>query len=58
MPVPLRADVAAIFGGEFLNSGFDVTGTLAPGTYDLVIFARNVRTGRFDQARVVRVTLP
>jgi len=52
-----RADVAAIFGGEFLMSGFDVTGALAPGTYDLVVFARNTRTQKFDQVRVVRVTV-
>jgi hypothetical protein len=52
-----RPDVAAFFGGEFLLSGFDVTGTLAAGTYDLVIFARNTRTLRFDQVRVFRVTL-
>ncbi len=53
-----RPDVAAFFGGEFLMSGFDFTGTLAAGTYDLIVFARNSRTGRFDQARVVRITVP
>jgi len=53
-----RADVAALFGGEFLRSGFDVTGTLPPGTYDLVVYVRNSRTLRFDQARVVRITVP
>ncbi len=53
-----RPDVAAYFGGEFLMSGFDFTGTLASGTYDLVVFARNSRTGRFDQARVVRIIVP
>ena len=52
-----RADVAAIFGGEFLMSGFDFTGTLAPGTYDLVVFARNGRSLRFDQLRIVRITV-
>jgi len=50
-----RPDVAAFGGGEFLMSGFDFSGTLAPGTYDLVVFARNSRTLRFDQARVVRI---
>ena len=48
---------AAIFGGEFYRSGFDFTGTLAPGTYDLYVFARNSITGVFDQARVVRITV-
>ena len=52
-----RPDVAAFFGGEFLMSGFDFTGTLAAGTYDLVVFARNSRTLKFDQVRVVRVTV-
>jgi fibronectin-binding autotransporter adhesin len=52
-----RPDVAAFFGGEFLNSGFDFTGTLAPGTYDLIVFARNVRTLKFDQSLVIRITV-
>jgi autotransporter-associated beta strand protein len=52
-----RSDVAAVFGGEFLIAGFDFTGTLAPGTYDLVVFARNSVTGNFDQWRVLRVTV-
>jgi len=37
-------------------SGFDVTGTLAPGTYDLAVFARNSRMRVFDQLRTVRIT--
>jgi len=53
-----RPDVATAFGGEFLNSGFDIAGTLAPGTYDVVVFARNIRTQKFDQVRVVRITVP
>ena len=52
-----RPDVAAFFGGEFLNAGFDFTGTLAPGTYDLIVFARNVRTLKFDQSLVIRITV-
>jgi len=52
-----RPDVANAFGGEFLMSGFDITGTLAPGTYDLAIFARNSRTLLFDQLRLVRVVV-
>ncbi len=52
-----RPDVAAYFGGEFLQSGFDFAGPLAPGTYDLVVYARNSVTGLFDQARVIRVTV-
>jgi len=52
-----RSDVAAAFGGEFLMSGFDFTGPLASGTYDLVIFVRNSRTLVFDQVRVVRIVV-
>jgi hypothetical protein len=52
-----RPDVAAVFGGEFLMSGFDFTGTLAAGTYDLAVFARNSLTLRFDLVRVVRITV-
>jgi hypothetical protein len=52
-----RPDVASVFGGEFLMSGYDITGTLAPGTYDLAVFARNSRTRLFDQLRLVRITV-
>lgn len=52
-----RPDVAAAFGGQFLTTGFDFTGTLAPGAYDLVVFARNSVTLKFDQARVVHITV-
>ena len=54
---PVRSDVAAAFGGEFLMSGFDFTGPLASGAYDLVIFVRNSRTLVFDQVRVVRIVV-
>ncbi len=50
-----RPDVAAVFGGEHLMSGFDLSGPLAPGTYDLVVFVRNSVTHVFDIRRVVRV---
>ena len=52
-----RSGIDAIFGAELLMSGFDFVGTLAPGTYDLVVFARNSRTRIFDQLRVVRITV-
>jgi len=52
-----RPDVAALMGGEFLRSGFDVTGTLPAGTYDLVVFVRNAVTHLFDNRRVVRITV-
>jgi fibronectin-binding autotransporter adhesin len=53
-----RPDIAAAFGGEFLMAGFDFSGTLAAGTYDLVVYVRNSRTRIFDQVRVIRVTMP
>jgi hypothetical protein len=53
-----RSDIASAFGGEFLMAGFDFSGTLGAGTYDLVVYARNSRTRIFDQVRVIRVTLP
>jgi hypothetical protein len=53
-----RSDVGAAFGARFTNSGYStyVTG-LAPGTYDLVVYARSTVTGTFNQSRVVRVTV-
>ncbi|MCA1650532.1 MAG: hypothetical protein LC753_09715, partial [Acidobacteria bacterium] len=53
-----RSDVAAIFGSQFMMSGFSTPGlTLAPGVYDVVAFARSTVTGTFNNARVVRVTV-
>lgn len=53
-----RPDVAAIFGNQFLNSGFHLRGaTLPPGTYDLVVFAHSTVTGAFDNSKVVRITV-
>jgi hypothetical protein len=39
-------------------SGFDFGGTLVPGTYDLVIVARNDTTPLYHLPRVVRITMP
>jgi len=51
-----RPDVSAIYGGAFETSAYDLTVTgLAPGTYDLVVYARLTATGAFDVAQVVRV---
>jgi hypothetical protein len=58
VPGVARGDVASIFGGEFALAGFALNGTLAPGTYDLAVFARNSLTGLFDQLRVMRITVP
>jgi glucose/arabinose dehydrogenase len=51
-----RPDVAALFGDQFLNAGFNlVAGPLSPGAYDVVVFARSALTMTFDTYSVVRV---
>ncbi len=57
VPNVSRPDVANILGGEFLQSGFDLTGTLPAGTYDLVVFAHNARANAFTTWRVIRITV-
>jgi hypothetical protein len=53
-----RADVAAVYGAQFGSSGYSLTATgLAPGVYDLVVFAQSSVTGQFENATVVRVTV-
>jgi hypothetical protein len=50
-----RPDVGAMLGGRFAPSGFHLqTPTLAPGLYDLVVYAHSNLEG-FNNARVVRV---
>lgn len=53
-----RADLAAVFGSRFLNSGYhlDVMG-MAAGMYDIVVLPRSTVTGAFEVARVTRVTI-
>jgi DNA-binding beta-propeller fold protein YncE len=52
-----RPDVGAIFGTRYTPSGFDVTGPLPPGNYDIVAFAHSSTTNSFSAVRVVRVTV-
>jgi hypothetical protein len=53
-----RPDVAAAFGGRFLQSGFSVEAAGLPhGTYDVVVYAHSAATNRFTIARVVRVNV-
>lgn len=53
-----RPDVAAIYGERFLKSGYGLrVGGLAPGTYDLAVFAYSTVTGGFVPAKTVRVTI-
>ena len=53
-----RADVAAVFGSRFVNSGYhlDVLG-IAAGVYDIVVLPRSTVTGAFEVAHVTRVTV-
>ena len=53
-----RTDVAAYFGNpEMANAGFEMVGTLPPGTYDLVVYARSWIAGSFSNWRIVRITV-
>jgi hypothetical protein len=53
----IRPDVAAVHGDRFRESGFGlVLQGLAPGTYDLAVYAWSTERGDFVPAKVVRVT--
>jgi hypothetical protein len=52
-----RPDVGAIFGSPYTASGFDVTGSLPPGTSDIVAFAHSTTTNSFTGVRSVHVTV-
>jgi hypothetical protein len=52
-----RPDIGALFGARFASSGFAFTVTgLAPGSYQLLVFAHSTATGGFD-ARSAAVTI-
>jgi hypothetical protein len=52
-----RPDVAAAVGPSGATSGYAVAGTLAPGVYDLAVFAHSSVTGTFNDWRVIRITV-
>lgn len=54
-----RPDVAGIYGERFTKTGYGISiqGRLAPGTYDLAVFAYSTVRGRFVPAKVTRVTI-
>jgi hypothetical protein len=53
-----RPDVAAIHGAHARNSGYGlIVQDLAPGTYDMAVFAYSTVKGRFLPAKTVRVTV-
>jgi glucose/arabinose dehydrogenase len=52
-----RPDIGALFGARFAGSGFSLTvNGLAPGSYQILVFARSTATGSFD-ARTATVTI-
>ena len=57
-----RSDVAAIYGSQFANSGYwlivdRAAAGLAPGVYDIVVWAHSSACDAFTAVSVVRVTL-
>jgi glucose/arabinose dehydrogenase len=54
-----RPDVGAFFGNaRFTPSGYNMAVSgLAPGTYDLVVYAHSAVTNDFSAARFVRITI-
>jgi hypothetical protein len=52
-----RPDVAAAFGPQFDRAGFGLTVGLAPGRYDITVFAWSRRTARWEDARTVAVAV-
>jgi hypothetical protein len=58
VPGGARPDVAAVHGAQFGPAGFlSPTVYLMPGLYDITVHAYSRRTGRFETARTVRVTV-
>lgn len=53
-----RPDVAAVYGDRFATSGYGIrVKGLAPGTYDIAVFAYSTVIGGFVPAKTVRVTV-
>ena len=53
-----RPDVGRAFGAQFDATGFGLIAKgLAPGEYDVMVFAWNHRTARWEDARVVPVSV-
>jgi hypothetical protein len=51
-----RPDVAAVYGDRFRNSGYGlVVKGLAPGVYDIAVFAYSTVVGDFTPAKIARV---
>jgi hypothetical protein len=53
-----RADIAAIYGSRYRDSGWTLGGTLPSGSYQIVFFALSAATGQFDNVRVRSLIVP
>ncbi|MCC7186460.1 MAG: hypothetical protein IT185_09490, partial [Acidobacteria bacterium] len=54
----VRQDVAAGYGSQFASSGYTLTaGPLAPGIWDLTVYAWSLESGRWDAARTVTLVV-
>ena len=57
-PGGTRADVAAVYGSRYRSSGFNIpVSGLAPGVYDIAIYAHTTVTQLFENVRILRVTI-
>jgi len=52
-----RSDVAAAHGARFLQAGFSFQGALGDGEWEVTAYIWNTRTGRFEDARTVTITV-
>jgi hypothetical protein len=52
-----RPDIAALFGSQFTNAGFDLTGTLPDGWYLIAAYGHKASTGQFDLADLKQITV-
>jgi hypothetical protein len=52
-----RPDLGALFGAQFSNSGFEVTGSLPDSAYTIVAYRHRASTGQFDQLAVRTITV-
>jgi hypothetical protein len=52
-----RPDVGALIGGRFTNSGYALSATLQPGTYQITVYVHSVVTGGFVDSRSTTVTV-
>ncbi|MEO7272685.1 MAG: Calx-beta domain-containing protein [Vicinamibacterales bacterium] len=52
-----RSDIGAWLGPQFTNSGYGLSATLAPGTYQIVVYAWSTVANGFNQAQSLTVTV-